>query len=77
MLIQTLIIFQYRDPEVVSKIKKASGDSIRAAFDTLSKDDSQVLTSSIIAPGGGKVITLLPACEAAADLRMDVVVQSE
>lgn len=72
-----LISIQYQDPDVVSKIKEASGDAIRAAFDTHSEEASQILTAHIIAPSGGKVITLLPVSEVAASLRPEVIIQSE
>ena len=52
-------VFDYRDPEVVSKIKSATKDSIRIAFDTISLRDSQGISAEIIAPSGGKVLHIL------------------
>ncbi|KAI0672782.1 GroES-like protein [Trametes maxima] len=53
-------VFDYRDPEVVAKIKAASGDSIRAALDTISLRDSQEISAAVIAPAGGKIVHILP-----------------
>ena len=52
-------VFDYRDPEVVSKIKSATKDSIRIAFDTISLRDSQGISAEVIAPSGGKVLHIL------------------
>lgn len=52
-------VFDYKDPEVVEKVKAATGDSIRAAIDTISLQDTLTITSHALAPSGGKVISLL------------------
>ncbi|KAI0723769.1 GroES-like protein [Cerioporus squamosus] len=46
-------VFDYRDPEVVSKIKAATGDSIKRALDTISVKEGDPAS-------GGKVHVILP-----------------
>ncbi|KAL7283725.1 hypothetical protein ACG7TL_003162 [Trametes sanguinea] len=52
-------VFDYADPEVVSKVKAASDDSIRFGLDTISLRESQTISAEVIAPGGGKVVHIL------------------
>ncbi|KAI0636514.1 GroES-like protein [Trametes polyzona] len=49
-------VFDYRDPDVVMKIKDVTGDSIRSVLDAISSKDSQRLSAEVLAPGGGKVV---------------------
>ncbi|CCM05588.1 uncharacterized protein FIBRA_07816 [Fibroporia radiculosa] len=59
------VFFDYKDPEVVSKIRAATGDSIRDSFDTISLRESQEISAKVIAPDGGRLILLLaPIAEA-------------
>ena len=51
-------VFDYRDPEVVAKIKKVSGDSITKAFDAISAEASQKICAESLASSGGKVVTV-------------------
>ncbi|KAI0636542.1 GroES-like protein [Trametes polyzona] len=56
-------VFDYRDADVVQKIKDVSGDTIRSAFDTISVRSSQAISADVIAPGGGKVahiVSIIP-----------------
>jgi hypothetical protein len=71
----TLVLFQYRDPDVVSKIKQVSGNSIHSALDTYSEGGSQEITVNILGPGTGKLVTILDPSEEAQKLRPDVVVE--
>ncbi|KAI0748384.1 GroES-like protein [Daedaleopsis nitida] len=58
-------VFDYKDPEVVSKIKKATGDSITKAVDAISEKSSQGITAEALSPKGGDVILVLgPASDA-------------
>ncbi|KAI0924688.1 hypothetical protein AcW2_005498 [Taiwanofungus camphoratus] len=58
-------VFDYKDPEAVSKIKAATGDSVKAAFDTISLKDSQESSAHVIGPDGGRlVLVLAPVPEA-------------
>ncbi|CDO68641.1 hypothetical protein BN946_scf184996.g72 [Trametes cinnabarina] len=52
-------VFDYADPQVVSKVKATSRDSIRLALDTISLRESQAISAEIIARGGGKVVHIL------------------
>lgn len=52
-------VFDYKDPRVVSKIKKATGDSITKAVDAISEKSSQGLTAEALSPQGGEVILVL------------------
>ncbi|PCH36497.1 GroES-like protein [Wolfiporia cocos MD-104 SS10] len=65
------VVFDYKDPDVVSKIKAATGDSIKDALDTISLVDSQALSARVIAPGGGTLVLLL-APKPEAKVRDDV-----
>ncbi|KAI0748415.1 GroES-like protein [Daedaleopsis nitida] len=53
-------VFDYHDPDVVAKIKDVTRDSVRAAFDTISVKESQAICATVIAPGGGKIMHILP-----------------
>ncbi|RDX46877.1 GroES-like protein [Lentinus brumalis] len=67
-------VFDYRDPEVVSKIKQATGDAVKHVLDTISEGDSQRISAESLGPQGGKVIVLLkPQPEATS--RKDVKLQ--
>ena len=62
-LVQSLgadAVFDYRDPEVVNKIKAATGNSIKSALDTISEKESLRITADSIGSQGGKVVVLLP-----------------
>ena len=63
---------QYRDPDVVSKIKSVTGDSIHLGLDTISTTESQILSVKTFAPGPGKLNTILSNSAEAQKLREDV-----
>ena len=69
-------MFDYRDPEVVAKIKKATGDSLTKAVDAISDLNSQRICAEALGPKGGKV-ALVQAAQESATARKDVVLQSE
>ncbi|TBU65354.1 GroES-like protein [Dichomitus squalens] len=52
-------VFDYKDPEVVSKIKAATGDSVSVALDTISENGSQTISAESLGPSGGKVVLVL------------------
>ncbi|KAH9928547.1 GroES-like protein [Epithele typhae] len=54
------VVFDYRDPDVVAKIKAATGDSITRVLDTISEEDTQRICAAAIAPAGGKLNLILP-----------------
>ena len=64
-------MFDYRDPEVVSKIKAATGDSVKNVFDAISEESSQRIAAAAIAPSGGKIVLVLSTKPGATD-RKDV-----
>ncbi|KAI0371635.1 GroES-like protein [Pilatotrama ljubarskyi] len=49
-------VFDYREPDVVNKIKAVAGDNIQLGYDTISVKESQELSAAVIAPSGGRVI---------------------
>ncbi|KZO92502.1 NAD(P)-binding protein [Calocera viscosa TUFC12733] len=53
-------VFDYADPEVVQKIKAASGGGVTWALDTISEKGSPLLAAQSFAAEGGKIVTLLP-----------------
>ena len=53
------VVFDYRDPDVVAKIKAATGDSLKIAFDTISETDSQRISAAALSPSGGKLAVIL------------------
>ena len=69
-------ILQYKDPDVVSKIKAVTNDSLHHALDTISTETTEILSVNALGPGSGKVIVILAPHEAASKLRSDVAVQS-
>lgn len=71
----TVLFPQYRDPNVVSKIKRASGHSVHSVLDCHSEEDSQVISAKVLAPGKGKVIVLLLVSKVAKAVRKDVTIQ--
>lgn len=66
---------QYSDPQLISKVKEVTGDSLHQAFDSFASDESQVLTVEVLAPGKGHVIVALPTTERVQSLRKDVQVE--
>jgi len=53
-------VFDYNDPDVVEKIKKASDGGVKWALDTISEKGSTELAAKSFGTEGGKVVTLLP-----------------
>ncbi|KAI0070948.1 NAD(P)-binding protein [Panus rudis PR-1116 ss-1] len=69
-------VFNYRDPEAISKIKAVTGDSIHKAVDAISFDEtSQIFSVKMFAPGPGKLITMRAPTQAARDVRSDIDLQ--
>ncbi|KAL1947838.1 hypothetical protein VTO73DRAFT_13562 [Trametes versicolor] len=64
-------VFDYRDADVVAKIKQATGDSVTKAVDAISLKDSQRISAEVLAPAGGKVVLVLGPEPGATD-RKDV-----
>ncbi|KAI0070949.1 GroES-like protein [Panus rudis PR-1116 ss-1] len=68
-------VFDYKDPDVVSKVKAATGDSIHRGFDTISKSSSQILSAKFFAPSPGKLIVILIPESTVKDIKPDLDLQ--
>ncbi len=53
-------VFDYRDPEVGSKINKASNDKLKLVFDCISEHGSPDIAAAAISSTGGRYSTILP-----------------
>lgn len=68
---------QYRDPEMIQKVKDAAGNKIHHALDTVSGNDTQFTAIKALAEDkAGKLTLLLPHAEGIQDVRKDVQVAS-
>ncbi len=63
---------QYKDPDVVSKVKSVTGNTLHIGFDTVSAKESQILSVKMYAPGTGKLHVILYPDSEAQKLREDV-----
>ena len=54
------VTIDYREADLVSKIKQATGDSIKYALETIGDEETKRVTVQAIAPSGGKVVGLNP-----------------
>ncbi|KAF8709706.1 NADPH quinone reductase, partial [Rhizoctonia solani] len=73
-------VINYRDADVVAQIQRATGNSLKFAFDTISEENTQItcVKSLTPAPEGttpGKVVVVLSPNKEAEALRKDVVIQ--
>ena len=55
-----LAVFHYRDPDVVTKVKAAAGDTIRVAVDAIGTRDAQATSAAVVRPAGGRVVHTNP-----------------
>lgn len=69
------VMLDYRDADVVAKIKAAAGDAIENVLDTISEKDSQRISAASIHPDGGNLVLLLAKIDEAIN-RSDVETQS-
>ncbi|KAM5538077.1 hypothetical protein V8D89_008274 [Ganoderma adspersum] len=67
-------VFDYRDPEVVSKIKEVTGDSLTKGVDAIGELSSQRICAESLGPKGGRVVLVSDVKEGATQ-RTDVVLQ--
>ncbi len=65
----------YREPDLVSKIKEATGDSVKYGADMIADDETKKITVQAIGPSGGKVVGLNPMQSTEVD-RKDVAFSS-
>ncbi|KDN36241.1 hypothetical protein RSAG8_11004, partial [Rhizoctonia solani AG-8 WAC10335] len=74
------VVIDYKSSDVVEQIQKATGNTLRFAFDTVCNATTQAICAKSPAPapeGGkpGKVVVVLPPNKDAQALRSDVVIQ--
>lgn len=69
------VVFDYKDPNAVTKIKEVSKDAIHHGFDTISQPATQEFSVKTLGLGAGKIITIQPPDDGAKKLRDDVQVQ--
>jgi len=69
----THAFLQYRDPDMIQKVKAATGDKIHIALDTISEKETQFTTIKALAEDvPGKLLVILPQVEGLSDVRKDV-----
>jgi NADPH:quinone reductase-like Zn-dependent oxidoreductase len=68
-------VIDYKDPDVVNKIKEVSGDSIAVGLDAWSAPDTQAACIRSFRPEGGRLIIIKLIDEKAAGLRPEVELQ--
>ncbi|KAI0264908.1 hypothetical protein BC834DRAFT_881064 [Gloeopeniophorella convolvens] len=61
-------VFDYRDEDVVRKIRAATGDALDIALDTISEGATPEQVTGAIGPKGGKVAIILPYDSPRADV---------
>ena len=66
---------QYRDPNIVKKIKDVTGDSIHIVLDAYSEEESQLICIKAFGPGGGRLMLVQHEAPYIRRLRKDVTVQ--
>ncbi|KAI0796242.1 GroES-like protein [Irpex lacteus] len=65
-------VLNYKDADVISKVKAVTGDTLHIGFDTISAKESQILSVKMYAPGPGKLHVILYPDSEAQKLREDV-----
>jgi len=66
-------VFDYRDSDVVQKVKATAGNKISHVFDTIAGDDTQLTAVKVLAEDKpGKVVAVLPLVEGIQDVRGNV-----
>jgi len=69
-------VFNYRDPNIVKKIKDVTGDSIHIVLDAYSEEESQLICIKAFGPGGGRLMLVQHEAPYIRRLRKDVTVES-
>lgn len=64
--------FDYNDPEVGSKIRKYTNDSLAKVFDCISEGQSTKISEDALSSKGGKVSDLLPTKHERTDIETQV-----
>jgi len=67
------VVFDYKDPDVIKKLKEATGDSIHLALDAISLHETHAFTVRVLAEGTkGRVIILSSTTDEVKAIRKDV-----
>jgi NADPH:quinone reductase-like Zn-dependent oxidoreductase len=53
-------VFDYKDPNVGAKIRKATNDKLKLAFDCIAENGSVEICAAALSSGGGHLAVLLP-----------------
>jgi len=69
------VVFDYRDPDLLAKVKAVTGGALRIALDCFSSADSQQFSVEAMGSEGGKVLVVTRPNPKAAALRSDVSLQ--
>lgn len=69
------VYMQYRDPDLLAKVKAVTGDTLRIALDFFSSPESQQFSVEAIGAEGGKVFLVASPDPEAAALRSEVSLQ--
>ncbi|KAI5807448.1 hypothetical protein DFH27DRAFT_608220 [Peziza echinospora] len=56
-------VFDYNDPDVVSKIKEASDNNLQHCFDCISDEKTLAICRDSMSPGGGNFTVILPIAD--------------
>lgn len=66
-------VFDYKDPDMIKKVKDVAGNSISHVFDAISTKDTQLASVKVLAEDKpGKIALVLPLAEGIQDIRKDV-----
>lgn len=66
-------VFDYRDSDMIQKVKAATGDTIQVVIDTVSEKETQFTAIKALAEGApGRLLVILPLVEGISDIRSDV-----
>jgi len=66
-------VFDYRDTDMIPKVKAATGDTIHVVIDTVSEKETQFTAIKALAEGApGRLLVILPLVEGISDIRKDV-----
>jgi len=70
------MLVQYRDPDMIQKVKAATGDKIHIVLDTISEKETQFVAIKALVEGApGRLLVILPLAEGISDVRNDVQVR--
>ena len=75
LYVETRACAQYRDPNLVKKIKDVTADSLHIVLDAYSEEESQLICIKAFGPGGGRLMLVQHEAPYIRRLRKDVTVQ--